>query len=328
MPLSGSSPQQSVVGSEPNTVPLCAGPQHVPVHQVSVRNTFNEVGPKSPSSVQGSITAANVSASSSSDSTSPVPENLCLPVNLSNAIAIDVPQTPSMGVLGRSPMDAYFDPGCAQSPMSRWYDGTPSKASEMGCVGASHLGAAQSPLARWLQGSPASQETNHADVLKNSLAAAVEPECFAPGQMYFTPFGQPMMWQTAPMMTGAMRPSVPNVQPTLQTMVQPTVVLVPQPSMPVRPHQSNAESLSRDSAAPAATGVWEGMAAWKAGQFGGDREWKGKEAKSQLASYNQNSVRPRGRNAISKKLVDKPDSVGPRAVFVDLSKIIPTGLVE
>merc|ERR1719235_2663177 len=48
-----------------------------------------------------------------------------------------------------------------------------------------------------------------------------------------------------------------------------------------------------------------------------------KEPKSQFSMSNQKSVRPRGKNDNSRKQADTSDSVasGPRAVFVDLSKI-------
>jgi hypothetical protein len=157
------------------------------------------------------------------------------------------------------------------------------------------------------------------------------------GPAFFTPFEQPMMWQAAPIMASAMCSPVPTAQTTLQPMAQPTFVVYPVPQQPiaVSPLQLPPESSLGDDAAGATAcptttknGVWESMAAWKAGQSAEYREWNGKETRSQFGTYNQNSVRPRGRNAISKKPADKSDSTRPRAVFVDLSKIVPTGIVD
>merc|ERR1719160_1105375 len=131
----------------------------------------------------------------------------------------------------------------------------------------------------------------------------------------------------------------PTAQTALQPMVPPTVMLVPQQTMPIRSFQSTPDFSSGDVAAVTTdptnsnNGVWEGMAAWKAGQSGMDHQqhqWMGKENRSQFDNSNQNSVRPwgpRGKNAISKKPADKSNSVGPRAVFVDLSKIVPTDVL-
>lgn len=316
MPLGGTTFQQCVVGSEPNAIPLCGGPQHEDVQacrdvRISVKNTFIEVGQQSPPPLKRSVTVANVSAGSSSDRTPPVSDQLWLPLNLSNALdEQEVQATPSMGMLDRSPMDAYFDPGRAQSPVSRWFG-----------EGESHRRAPESPLARWLQGSPQVQgrgssraeEVCHADALQGPFAMG--PEWSVPGQACFVPFGQPMMWQTAPIVPAAMCSPAPNAQTT----VQPRVVLVPQQVMPQQamPQQARPQQLITECS----SGVMEGMVAWKAAQSAADRESKGKE--TYYGTSNQNSVRPRGRNAISKKPADKSDSVGPRAVFVDLSKLVP-----
>jgi hypothetical protein len=128
-----------------------------------------------------------------------------------------------------------------------------------------------------------------------------------------------MLWQSAPMMATTMCRPAPAAQTTLQPTVQPTVVLVPQQAMSVNPPESSsgdaaAAAFATTVSKTAKNGVWEGMAAWKAEQTALNREWKGKEAR---------------RNAISKKPADKSsDSVGPRAVFVDLSKIVPTGILN
>jgi len=161
-----------------------------------------------------------------------------------------------------------------------------------------------------------------------------------------------MMWQTAPMMATAICPSA-------QATVQPRVMLVPQQAMPVWPQQRSTPETSspgdlqkclehgcRDSAPatqPGTHGVWDGMTAWKARQsftkdsfvndkkaFGMDRSaaWNSKEGTSQFSTSSQNTARPRSRNAISTKAADIANSAGPRAVFVDLSKIVPTGVMN
>lgn len=336
MPLSGTSTalQDRNVGSEANSVPLCA--LHHEGVQVSVKNTFIEVGPKRPPPFKRSVTVETpgTPAASSSD----VSGNLQLPLTPANAIdAPEIPATPSMGTWPRSPMDAYFDPCPLQSPMSRWFDGLPSDHCE---VSDCHAEGA-SPLARWLRGSPRADEACHADALQKQGAFAMRPEAPVVGPMYFAPFGQPMMWQTAPTMTSAMCPPASMAQTT----VQPTSVLVPQQALAVWPQQLNPQTSSNDAAAsttaPATTksGIWEGMAAWKAQQSSLDDKRKismgripennWKATKSQFSTSNQNAVRSKGKNATSKKPVETSDNValGPRAVFVDLSKIIPTGVL-
>merc|ERR1719160_31309 len=114
MPLAGGNDtlHERSWGSEPNAVPLRA-PQSEG-SQVSVKNTFIEVGSKN-KPIRRSLTVANVSSSSSSD------DQLQLPLDLSNSIPTsDVPMTPN------AVTPAYFDAGRAQSPMSRWFDGSPS----------------------------------------------------------------------------------------------------------------------------------------------------------------------------------------------------------
>jgi len=340
MPLAGSSTlQECSVGSEPNAVPL--SPSQYEGAEVSVKNTFIEVGPKQTAPFKRSVTVTNASSSSSSDDPYyPNPEKLQLPLNLSEAIdAAEVPVTPSMGMLGQSPMNAYFspDPRRAQSPMTRWFDGTPSNQNHAsGCCADS-----ASPLARWLQGSPLRAEEIP---WQKQGPFAMEPKCpeSAVGQMYLAPVCQPMVLQTVPMVTSTM--CTPG--PTAQNAFQPTGVLVPQ-TMPIWPLQQKSELSFTDAAtATAATapktaksGVLESMAAWRSQQssmdgtkvFSADRNapWIAKnlkEPKSQFSMSNQKSVRPRGKNDNSRKQADTSDSVasGPRAVFVDLSKIVPT----
>lgn len=344
MPLAGSSTptfQQCIVGSEPNMAPLCA--PHPEGVQVSVKNTFIEVGPKSPPALQRSVTEANVSTSSSSNGISPVSAKLRLPLSLSSALdTVEIPATPSMGMVAQSPMDAYFDPCGAQSPMTRWYEGTPSCAGARSAVApclqgytssegqiSSCCAEGASPLARWLRGSPSAHEQAMQGRFAMGLERSMEPQSSVPEQACFAPFGHPMMWPTVPMMATN---STHTAAPSLPTAV-PTVMLVPQQALSVRPLQMIPEASSGDVNVTAAGttanhGVWQGMAAWKEGQSNMDREWKGEDARAQFKTLNKNPARVRGKNAISKKPADKDTSLGPRAVFVDLSKIVPTGIAN
>jgi hypothetical protein len=121
--------------------------------------------------------------------------------------------------------------------------------------------------------------------------------------------------------------------------------MLQQQAMPVWAQQFSQEGVPGEPVAANRTstsGVLEGMAAWKAQQSAVDEkksfatndnsqgmtkrrpycDWK------QTKPYgmaNQKAMRPRGKTAISKKPADSLDS-GPRAVFVDLSKIVPIGV--
>lgn len=280
---------------------------------------------------------ANVSTSSSSHEPYPVSEELQLPMNLSkNDSAPDIPATPNMATMWPA------TPG-AQSPMSRWFDGSPSNA----CQG-------ESPLKRWLQGAPRAGEAYHADVLQKHSPFAMGPECSHPGQMYLASFNQPLMRPVAPMMAIAICPPISTTQSTGQTNVTvPPQAMPQQQAMPIWTRQFSPEASSGDAATTnpmstesqngAESGVWSDMAAWKAQQSGiGEKafvvdqnlhgmikrrpDWN--ERKLQCRMPNQKSMQPRGRTAISKKPADTADSVGPRAVFVDLSKIVPTGMIS
>lgn len=283
---------------------------------------------------------ANVSSSSSSD------DQLQLPLDLSNSIpASDVPMTPN------AVTPAYFDAGRAQSPMSRWFDGSPSDEHQV----VNNCTDAVSPLARWLQGSPSADEARRAEEMQKQGLFNMGPECpAAPGQMYLAPFRHPL--PMPPMMALAVCPPASNVQAVVQTAVPasqhtmpPQQGMLQQQVMPVWTQQVSQKGVLQESVAAnpktAKSGVWEDMVAWKAQQTAMERksaltsdrtaqgmtkrrsycDWK--EAKPQHNISNQKAIRPRGRAAISKKPADTTDSVGPRAVFVDLSKIVATGMM-
>lgn len=304
MPLASSSTtfQQHVAESEPNAVPLFA-PRSEDI-QVSVKNTFINVVPKSPQqpTLRRSITVANASSSSSSDGVFADSQELRLPLNL--ASVIDSPEmpakTPSMNVVGRSPLDAYFN------------GGAPS----------------ESPCARWLEGYPSDvcQSSSCTDIVPLQDPFAMGAPHSVPCTPYFVPVSQSMM--IAPMMTtmcpvGSIAPS------TLQPAAQPSVMLVPQHAMHAAPPQMTLASSSEGAAAATANansnpGVWEDMAAWKRQQSGVDREVKWDKTRSPFSTSSQKTIHPRGKN--SKKPPGSANSMGPRAVFVDLTKIVPTGI--
>jgi hypothetical protein len=280
---------------------------------------------------------ANVSTSSSSD-------QLQLPLDLSSTIpASEVPTTPN------AVTPAYYA-GRAQSPMSRWFDGSPSDEHQV----VNNCTDAVSPLARWLHGSPSADEVRRAEEMQKQGRFTMGPECPAPGQMYLAPFSHPL--QMAPMMAIAMCPSASNAQAMVQTAVPVSQQAMPaqqgmpqQHVMPVWSQQVSQKGILGESVAAnpttAKSGVWQDMVAWKAQQTAMDRkkapaldrnpqgmtnrrsycDWK--ETKPQYSISNQKAIRPKGRTAISKKTTDTADSVGPRAVFVDLSKIVPTGMM-
>eukprot|EP00746_Dinoflagellata_sp_MGD_P162066 gnl/MRDRNA2_/MRDRNA2_89466_c0_seq1.p1 gnl/MRDRNA2_/MRDRNA2_89466_c0~~gnl/MRDRNA2_/MRDRNA2_89466_c0_seq1.p1 ORF type:complete len:339 (+),score=57.55 gnl/MRDRNA2_/MRDRNA2_89466_c0_seq1:89-1105(+) len=337
MPLAGGNDasHERSWGSEPNAVPLDA-PQGED-SQVSVKNTFIEVGSRN-KPIRRSVTVANVSSSSSSD-------QLQLPLDLSNSIpASDVPVTPS------AVTPAYFDAGRAQSPMSRWFDGSPSDEHQV----INNCADAVSPLARWLQGSPVADGGHCTEPVQKQGLFNMGPECSAaPGQLYLAPFSHLPM---PPMMAVAVCPTASNMQAVLQTAVQPSQqAMAPQQGMlqqqimPVWTQQVSQKGVLQESVAAnsqtAKSGVWDDMVAWKAQQTAMDGkkaltsyrnaqgmtkrrshcEWK--ETKPQYSISNQKAIRPRGRTAISRLPAHTTDSVGPRAVFVDLSKIVPTGMM-
>jgi len=310
---------QSTPGSESNAVPFLN--QQYEGCQVSVKNTFIEVGGSPPSEepLKRSSTDNNHMSNSSSSYDPP-------PLPLGTPYMQMAPMI--MGMHAGQPMEGYPNPAFQnqESPVSRWYENSGGMDEYQQSSGCTDDGTLPYPGDRW----PTTQEVSHGDIPWKQAQNGMGPEGPVPGQVYMTPFGQPMM--CAPVqMTNAMG--------------QPTVLLVPQhalmgwPQQQMNPETSQGDSQTYNGGdSQAYNAVYESMTAWKEQQqqqqssvdnkkaFGKDRNpayngnWK--ETTPQFNTSSQNAARPRAKNAISKKPADTADSTGPRAVFVDLSKLI------
>jgi len=293
-------------GSESNTVPFLASQYEG--YQVSVKNTFIEVGAPSEEPLKRSVTGDNHVSNSSSSHDPPL-----LPLTTPY-----LPATLSMGMQGGS---NYDNPTFQShdSPMSRFYEysGGMNESQQSSCC--ANDGMLPYPGDQWptSQGSYVQAQT------------AMGPECPVAGQVYMTPFGQPMMCAPVQM---------------ANTMGQPTVLLVPQQALVGWPQQQMAPETSQGDSQTYNAGdlqmhntLYESMTAWKEQQqrqssvdntqaFGKDRSpafsgnWT--ETTPQFKTSSPNAGRPKAKNAISKKPADTADSTGPRAVFVDLSNLI------